>query len=35
MQCIAQARQALAEAAKPLDQLHRDALTVALRSVCS
>jgi chorismate mutase len=34
-QCIAQARQALAEAAKPLDQLHRDALTVALRSVCS
>ena len=35
MQCIAQAGQALAEAAKPLDQLHRDALTVALRSVCS
>jgi chorismate mutase len=34
-QCIAQARQALAEAAKPLDQLHRDALTVAFRSVCS
>ena len=35
MQCIAQARQALAEEARPLDQLHRDALTVALRSVCS
>jgi chorismate mutase len=27
--------QALGEAAKPLDQLHRDALEVALRSVCS
>lgn len=34
-QCVAQARQALAEEARPLDQLHRDALTVALRSVCS
>lgn len=34
-QCAAQASRALAEAAKPLDQLHRDALAVALRSVCS
>jgi chorismate mutase len=34
-QCVDQAGHALAEAAKPLDQLHRDALTVALRSVCS
>ena len=34
-QCTAQARQALTEAGKPLDQLHRDALTVAFRSVCS
>jgi chorismate mutase len=34
-QCAVQASQALAEAAQPLDQLHRDALAVALRSVCS
>jgi chorismate mutase len=34
-QCAVQAGQVLAEAAKPLDQLHRDALAVALRSVCS
>ena len=33
-QCIAQLGQATAAAAGPLDQLHRDALAVALRSVC-
>jgi chorismate mutase len=33
-QCTAQLRRATAAAAGPLDQLHRDALAVALRSVC-
>lgn len=34
-QCADQSEAAVADAAKPLDQLHRGALTVATRSVCA
>jgi chorismate mutase len=34
-QCPSRSAAAVADAAKPLDQLHRDALTVATRSICA
>jgi chorismate mutase len=34
-QCAAQSAAAVTDAGKPLDQLHRDALAVATRSVCA
>jgi hypothetical protein len=34
-QCAAQSEAAVTDAGKPLDQLHRDALAVATRSVCA